>query len=60
MPPDCLMLWVTRLCRLEAPLRKCDADDGDVEGSAFHHRIESGEDHLVGEIAGGAINHKSV
>jgi hypothetical protein len=45
---------------LDAPLGECDTDDGDVKCSAFHHRVKRWEDHLVGKIAGHAVDHKSI
>ena len=39
---------------LERPARSRDADDRHVELPAPHHRLERGEDLLVGEVAGGA------
>src|SRR5579872_5791779 len=45
---------------LQRPLRKCDADDRNVEVSTFHHRIESGKDHFVGEITRHTVDHKSI
>lgn len=35
----------------QTPLRESDADYGDLEIATLRHRIECGEDHLVGEIA---------
>ena len=39
---------------LEVQARLGDADDRHVEAAAPHHRLERGEDLLVGEVAGGA------
>ena len=44
----------------QTPLREGDADYRDLEGAAFHHRIERREDHLVGEIARHTEEHQRV
>ena len=38
---------------LVRPVRPCDPDDGHLEMSAPFHRVESGENLLVDEVAGG-------
>ena len=45
---------------VEVPAGLGDADDGDVEGAAFDHRLERGEDFFVGEVAGGAEEDEGV
>ena len=42
------------------PLRKGNADYRDLQRASFHHRIESREDHLVGEIACDTEDHQCV
>ena len=44
----------------QTPLRGGDADDRDLQGASFRHRIERREDHLVGEIARHTEEHQRV
>ena len=44
----------------QTPLREGDTDYRDLQGAPFRHRIESGEDHLVGEIARHTEEHQRV
>ena len=44
----------------QTPLREGDADDRDLQGASFRHRIERREDHLVGEIARHTEEHQRV
>ena len=44
----------------QTPLREGDADDRDLQGASFRHRIECREDHLVGEIARHTEEHQRV
>ena len=32
------------------PIRESDADDWNLEGTSFHHRIECWEDHFVRKV----------
>ena len=45
---------------LRTPLRERYADDGDFEGAVLHDGVKRGEDHLMGEIPGGAEDHQGV
>src|ERR1019366_8547655 len=44
----------------QIPLREGDADYRDLQGASFSHRIESGKDHLVGEISRHTEEHQRV
>ncbi len=45
---------------IERPAGFCNADHGDVERAALHHRLQGGEDFFVGEIASRAKKHECV
>jgi hypothetical protein len=42
----------TAMKTIHAPLWKRDADDGNIQRASLRHRIERGNDHLMGKIAG--------
>src|SRR4029077_4704799 len=56
--PDALACVRAKL--VERPLRARDADHRQVEGTAPCHRVERGEDLLVGEVAARTEEHQGV
>jgi hypothetical protein len=54
------MLSVTRRAAAPGSTSERQRRSPELEHSALHHRIERGEDHLVGQIAGHAEDHQRV
>jgi hypothetical protein len=49
-PLDAVRNAFVKTCKI--PIRESYADDWNLQGASFHHRIELGEDHPVREVPG--------